>query len=82
MWIHINFKRLSCGLLSNKIMKNIAKWLKNHFQNGSIYFPFGSFPKKGNILGGITTERYDHIYILLKLQFLLFFGLFGLLQAT
>jgi hypothetical protein len=51
-WIRISFKRLSCSSLSEQTMKNLMKRLKTHFQNGPIYFKFGSFPQKRNILGG------------------------------
>jgi hypothetical protein len=81
-WIHISFRRLSCGLVYEQTVKNLAKRLKTHFQNGSIYLLFEPFPKKCNILGGITAERYDHGFSSSKLRFSLFFGLSGLLQAT
>ena len=80
--IRISFRRLSCGSLSEQTVKNIAKWLKTHFQNGPIYFLSGLFIPKCNILGGINVERYDHGFSSLKPRFSLFFGLFGLLQAA
>jgi hypothetical protein len=64
------------------MVKNLAKWLKSHFQNGSIYCPLELFPEKCNILGGITTEMYEHGFSSLKPQFSLFFGLSSLLQAA
>jgi hypothetical protein len=80
--IHISFKRLSCGLLFDQMVKNLAKRLKTHFQNGRIYFPSRSFPQKRNILGGITVERYLHEFSSSKPRFSIFFSLSGLLQAT
>jgi hypothetical protein len=80
--IRVSFKRLSRGLLSEKTVKNLTKRLKTHFQNGPIYLPCESFLKKRNILGGITTERYDHGFSSSKPQFSLFFGLSGLLQEA
>jgi hypothetical protein len=70
------------GSLSEQTVKNLAKRLKNHFQNGPIYFHCGPFPKKRNILGGIIAEIYDHGFSSPKPRFSLFFGLSGLLQAA
>jgi hypothetical protein len=64
------------------MVKNIAKQLKNYFQNGLINFPRELFPQNRNILGGITVERYNHGFSSPKPQFSLFFGLSGLLQET
>jgi hypothetical protein len=74
--------RLSYVLLSEKTVRNIAKRLKTHLQNGLIYFLGKPFPQKLNIFGDITAERYDHGFSSLKLQFSLFFGLSGFLQAA
>jgi hypothetical protein len=73
---------VSCGLLSEQTVRNIVKWLKTHFSNGSFKYFGGPFTPKCNILGGIIAESYDHRFSSPKLQFSLFFGLSGLLQAS
>jgi hypothetical protein len=64
------------------MVKNLAKRLETHFQNGLIYFQHEAFPKKRNILGGIIAESYDHEFSSPKPRFSLLFGLSGLLQAA
>jgi hypothetical protein len=44
-------------------VRNHAKRLKTHFQNGSIYFPSEPFSPKCNILGEMNVERYDHRFV-------------------
>ena len=61
--IHITFRRWSCDLLSEQTVRNLAKKLKTHFQNGLIYFFRGPFPPKRNILGAMNVERYNHRFI-------------------
>jgi hypothetical protein len=51
-------------------VKNLAKRLKTHLQNGSIYFSRELFHKKLNILGAITVERYDHEFVSISVGYL------------
>jgi hypothetical protein len=53
------FEEAILWLRFDKMVRNLAKRLKTHLHNGSIYFPNGSFPKKLNIFGEIIVERYD-----------------------
>jgi hypothetical protein len=71
--IRISFRRQSSDLLSEKMMRNLAKRLKTHLKNGSIYFSLKPFPQKLNILRAITIERYDHGFVSFLGVYLLFY---------